>query len=318
VNFVTGCVYRSLVQEISYPGRQTSYSHQASAGVQRQFGTDMSLEVNYVFTGGRNEETAQQVNLTYNPATGGNYPFTNINTRAFPQWGAVDFELLEGWSNYHAADFTFTKRFSHRWQGSATYTLAQFKDSDPRRDQWYIGNDGLVARRPIGFPLAADMGGEYTEAGAYSGGGVGAAGDQRHRAVVNGVWDAGYGIQFSGIYFFGSGERRRTNFGSDLRDEGGTVGIIGAARLRRDGSLIPRAGLVGDPIHRVDVRLLKKFSFGGRRSFEGMIEAFNLLNHANYGSYVINESNANYGKPAANENLAYQPRMLQLGFRTTF
>lgn len=318
VNFVQGCVYRSLVQEISYPGRQTSYSHQASAGVQRQFGTDMSLEVNYVFTGGRNEETAQQVNLTYNPATGGNYPFTNINTRAFPQWGAVDFELLEGWSNYNAADFTFTKRFSHRWQGSATYTLAQFKDADPRRDQWYIGSNGLVARRPIGFPLAADMGGEYTEAGAYSGGGVGAAGDQRHRAVVNGVWDAGYGIQLSGIYFFGSGERRRTNFGSDLRDEGGTVGIIGAARLRRDGTIIPRAGLVGDPIHRVDVRLLKKFSLGGRRSFEGMIEAFNLFNHANYGSYTINESNANYGKPAANENLAYQPRMLQLGFRTTF
>jgi carboxypeptidase family protein/TonB-dependent receptor-like protein len=318
VNFVQGCVYRSLVQEISYPGRQTSYSHQASAGIQRQFGTDMSLEVNYVFTGGRNEETAQQVNLTYNPATGGNYPFTNINTRAFPQWGAVDFELLEGWSNYNAADFTFTKRFSHRWQGSATYTLAQFKDADPRRDQWYIGSNGLVARRPIGFALAPDMGGEYTEAGAYSGGGVGAAGDQRHRAVVNGVWDAGYGIQLSGIYFFGSGERRRTNFGSDLRDEGGTVGIIGAARLRRDGTIIPRAGLVGDPIHRVDVRLLKKFSLGGRRSFEGMIEAFNLFNHANYGSYTINESNANYGKPAANENLAYQPRMLQLGFRTTF
>ncbi|HEU5258252.1 MAG TPA: TonB-dependent receptor [Vicinamibacterales bacterium] len=318
VNFVQGCVYRSLVQEISYPGRQTSYSHQASAGIQRQFGTDMSLEVNYVFTGGRNEETAQQVNLTYNPATGGNYPFTNINTRAFPQWGAVDFELLEGWSNYNAADFTFTKRFSHRWQGSATYTLAQFKDADPRRDQWYIASDGLVARRPIGFPLAPDMGGEYTAAGAYSGGGVGAAGDQRHRAVVNGVWDAGYGFQLSGIYFFGSGERRRTNFGSDLRDEGGTVGIIGAARLRRDGSIIPRTGIVGDPIHRVDVRLLKKFPLGGRRSFEGMIEAFNLFNHANYGSYVINESNANYGKPAANENLAYQPRMLQLGFRTTF
>jgi hypothetical protein len=121
----------------------------------------------------------QQVNLTYNPATGGNYPFTNINTRAFPQWGAVDFESLEGWSNYNAADFTFTERFSHRWQGSATYTVAQFKDADTRRDQWSIGGDDLVARRPIGFPLAPDMGGEYTAAGAYSGGGVGAAGDQR-------------------------------------------------------------------------------------------------------------------------------------------
>jgi hypothetical protein len=45
---------------------------------------------------------------------------------------------------------------------------------------------------------------------------------------------------------------------------------------------------------------------------------FNLFNHANYGSYTINESNANYGQPAANTNLAYQPRMVQLGFRTTF
>ena len=318
VNFVPGCVYRSLVQEINYPGRQTSYSHQASAGIQRQFGTDTSLEVNYVFTGGRREETAQQVNLTYNPATGANYPFTSISTRAFPQWGAVDFELLEGYSNYNAADFTFTKRFSHRWQGSATYTLSQFKDSDPSRDQWYIGSDGLVARRPIGFALAPDMGGEYTQAGAYSGGGVGAAGDQRHRAVVNGIWDMGYGVQLSGIYFFGSGERRRTNFGSDLRDEGGTVGIIGAARLRRDGSIIPRTGIIGDQIHRVDLRLQKRFPLGGHRQFEGLVEVFNLLNHANYGSYTINESNANYGKPSANDNLAYQPRMLQLGFRTTF
>ena len=128
----------------------------------------------------------------------------------------------------------------------------------------------------------------------------------------------GYGVQLSGIYFFGSGERRRTNFGSDLRDEGGTVGIIGAARLRRDGTIIPRTGLVGDPIHRVDMRLQKRLSFGGRREVDGILEVFNLFNHANYGAYTINESNANFGKPAQNDNLAYQPRMIQLGFRTTF
>jgi hypothetical protein len=175
-----------------------------------------------------------------------------------------------------------------------------------------------VARRPIGFALAPDLGGEYTQAGAYSGGGVGAAGDQRHRAVFNGIWDVGYGVQLSGIYFYGSGERRRTNFGSDLRDEGGTVGIIGSARLRRDGTIIPRTGIVGDPIHRVDMRLQKRVPLGGHRQIEGLLEVFNLFNHANYGSYTINESNANYGKPASNDNLAYQPRMLQLGFRTTF
>jgi hypothetical protein len=59
-------------------------------------------------------------------------------------------------------------------------------------------------------------------------------------------------------------------------------------------------------------------ALGGHRQVEGILEVFNLFNHANYGSYTINESNANYGKPASNDNLAYQPRMVQLGFRTTF
>jgi len=318
VNFVKGCVYRSLTQEIDYPGRQTSYSHQASAGIQQQLGRDMSLEVNYIFTGGRREETAQNVNLTYDPATGANFPFTAVSTRAFPQWGGVNFELLEGRSNYNGADFTFTKRFNHKWQASATYTLSRFMDADPARDQWYIGSDGVVARRPIGFALAPDLGGEYSLASAYAGGGTAAGGDQRHRAVFNGIWDIGYGVQLSGVYFYGSGERRRTNFGSDIRDEGGTVGVVGSARYRKDGTIIARDGLVGDPLHRVDMRLQKGLRLGGHMQIEGLIEVFNLFNHANYGSYTINESNANYGKPSFNPNLAYQPRMLQIGFKTTF
>ena len=56
IKLVPGCAYRALNQEINYPGRETSYSHQASAGVQRQFGSTMSFEANYVYTGGRGEE----------------------------------------------------------------------------------------------------------------------------------------------------------------------------------------------------------------------------------------------------------------------
>jgi len=33
----------------------------------------------------------------------------------------------------------------------------------------------------------------------------------RQRAVVNGIWDIGQGVQVSGVYFFGSGERFRTS-----------------------------------------------------------------------------------------------------------
>jgi hypothetical protein len=66
------------------------------------------------------------------------------------------------------------------------------------------------------------------------------------------------------------------------------------------------------------MRLQKRLSFGDRVRLDGMFEVFNLLNHANYGSYTTNESNANYGKPSFNGNVAYQPRMMQLGFRVGF
>jgi len=317
INLVAGCVYRSLTQEINYPGRKTSYSHQVSAGIQRQLGNDMSVEVNYIFTGGRREESAQQINLAYNPATGANYPFTDISHRPFPQWGAVNFELLEGWSNYHGVDLTFTKRFSRHWQLTATTTRSWFRDSDPCRDQWYMGNDGIVARRPIGFPLARDLTCEYTFAGSTNGGGFAQGGDQRQRAILNGIWDIGRGVQLSGIYFYGSGERFRTVYGSDLRDEAGGSPVV-FQRYRRDGTIIPRAPLVGLPIHRVDMRLQKQLTISERVKVFGIFEVFNLFNHVNYGAYTTNENNANYGKPSFADNLAYQPRMLQLGFRTTF
>ena len=317
VNFVPGCVRRTLNQEINYPGRRTSYSQQVSAGIQHQLGDTMSFEANYVFTGGRLEENAVNANLSYNPATGANYPFTDISRRPFPEWGLVNFELLEGWSNYHAGDFTLTKRYSNRWQASATYTIASFKDAAPVRDQWYLGSNGVVARRPIGFPLAPDMGGEYGSAGSYLAGGFGQSGDQRHRAVLNGLWEVGAGVQVSGIYFFGSGERFATTTGVDRRNEG----IGGAApqlRLRADGSIVPRNGIVGKPLHRVDMRVQKRLPLVGRMTVDGLFEVFNLFNHANYGSYAVNESSTEFGKPSFNGNVAYQPRMLQLGFRLAF
>ena len=47
-------------------------------------------------------------------------------------------------------------------------------------------------------------------------------------------------------------------------------------------------------------------------------ELYNLFNHANYGSYTTQQSNAAYGRPAFNSNVAYQPRIVQLGFRLAF
>ena len=302
---VPGCLRRELTSEINHPWREGSYAHQASIGMQRQLGNVANVEANYVYTGGRGEENTYNVNLSYDPVTGVNYPFRDIGKRPFPEWGLVNVGFLEGYSNYHALETSFTKRFSSRWQASGTYTLAGFWDGTPPPPVIAIV-DGQLTRSALGFEVAKDLGGEYGLA----------AGDQRHRAVFSGIYEAPLGLQVSGMYFFGSGTRRTTTYGGDLRNAGGTA--VSEQRLRPDGTIVPRNGFVGDPIHRVDMRLQKKIALGANRSIAGVVEVFNLLNHENYGSYTTQESSASYGRPSFNSNLAYQARMLQLGFRLAF
>ena len=298
VNNVAGCLDRAAAEQAP----QAEYSHlthdwQSSIGFQRQIGADMAVEADYVYTRGRDEKVLQDnANITFNPATGVPYPFSNRATRAFPLWGVVGEQMFTGWSNYQGLQSVFTKRFSHRWQGSLTYTLSGLRDGDP------LPLSGITQ---VAFPVAPDMGGEYGLAVT----------DQRHRAVFNGIWQVGGGFQLSGVYFYGSGERYATSYGGDQRG----LGATGTARLRPNGTIVPRNNFVGKAVHRVDMRLQQSLKLGStRRSADVMLEVFNLFDRANYGSYTLQESSPRYGLPNASSNLAYAPRTLQLGFRLTF
>jgi hypothetical protein len=155
----------------------------------------------------------------------------------------------------------------------------------------------------VSFPVASDFGNEYTLAET----------DQRHRVVFNGIWQTPIGFQLSGVYFFGSGDRSQITAGDINRDIG-----EGPDRFRENGTIIPRNSFVGDPIHRVDLRLQQRIRLLGRLSIDGMLELFNAFDRANYGSYVLDESSAAFLDPAQNSNLAYAPRTVQLGFRVSF
>jgi len=309
-----GCYLRSVPNgvEIPFGPHDTSYSHMASIGIQRQFGPSVAWESNFVWTGGRKEERRENINLSYNPATGANYAFTDVSRRPFPEWGPVFAEIMEGRSNYYGWENSVTKRFSRNWQAQATYSLSTFYDDNgisnagitgPHIVTLHPGAGIATELRPLGFPVAVDLRPDYELAPT----------DQRHRATFNGIWDIGKGFQVSGLYFFGSGERMATNYGGDLRNTGG-----GTGRLRPDGAIAPRSALVGKPIQRVDTRLRKRLSIGEHVTIDGLLEVFNLFNHANYGSYTTSESNPAYGQPSFNSNVAYQPRIVQLGFRFAF
>ena len=324
--------------EIPVGDHPVSYSQMVSIGLQRELAANTGLDTNFVWTGGRSEERRQNLNSSINPATGANYTATGAATDVahlpFPSWGPIAGEIMNGRSNYYGWENTFTKRFSNRWQANATYTLSWFKDdggigalTGPYLTALDPNAKITTTLTPYSGQVAPDMGPLYQLA----------ASDQRHRATFNGIWDMGAGVQLSGVYFYGSGQRFDTTWGSDLRNTGGanfgiltpagtTAASLGAlcgcdvkGQVYQGQFLLDRAQLVGKPLHRVDMRLQKRISLGGRRNIDGLFEVFNLFNHANYGSYTTTFSNAaNYGKPSGNLATAYQPRILQLGFHLAF
>ena len=292
-----GCLTRGL-QELAPPPPydKVQNSWQTSLGFQRQIGAVAALEVDYVYNGSRNEKVIQEnVNVSFNPQTGEPLPYSNPATRPYPLMGIISVTPYMGWSNYHGVQTALTKRFSNNWQGSVTYTVGGLWNAIPRP---------MSGARIVDFPVPADLGDEYTLAET----------DQRHRLVFNGIWQPGFGFQVSGVYFYGSGERDQIEAGDVNRD----IGEWASQRYRENGTIIPRNTFVGDPIHRVDVRLQQRIPLVGRAAVDGILEVFNVFDRANFGSYTLDESSSNFGKPAQNANLAYAPRTLQLGFRVTF
>ena len=143
-----------------------------------------------------------------------------------------------------------------------------------------------------------DLGGEFTFDST----------DQRHRAVFNGIWQVGGGFQLSGLYFLLVGERAATNYGGDVRGFGGA----GSARLRPDGTIVPRNSFTQPARKRFDLRAQQRIPLPGRVAIDAIAEVFNLFNSPNF-TINTTESNAQFMRATSGQN-----RTAQFGFRLTF
>ena len=141
--FLTGDAGISLEQAFAAPKTTSGYiaheniyvpySNQMSVGIQQSVGQTMSFQVDYVVTDSLGEQQNWNHNLTYNAATGINYPYSTGNYqqyRRYPHWGNVSRAFSAGESLYKALETAFTKRFSGGWQAAVTYTWANFDDCD--------------------------------------------------------------------------------------------------------------------------------------------------------------------------------------------
>ena len=297
VNNVPGCL-RETIQELSIPEftKDLGKTWQTSAGMARQVGNTMSFEADYVYSQGRHEkDIIENINVTFNPATGGNYPFSDISRRAYPEFGLISAGVRTGWSSYHALQTAWTKRLSNRWQGSATYTLSGLWDAEA---------SPLSGLHSVPFPTSKDLGGEF----GFS------SNDLRHRAVFNGIWQVGRGFQMSGLYYLGVGERSATVYAGDLRVTGAGGGgqALRRQRLRPDGTIIPRNSFTQPARKRMDLRLQQRIPLPGRASIDGIAEVFNVFNSPNW-TLTTDESSRQYLQRTSGQN-----RTAQFGFRFTF
>ena len=93
------------------PSRHRSASSASSA-------TRCRFEADYVYSKGRDEkDVVDNINLTFNPATGANYPSSNRALRPYPDWGVVSMNTHLARSAYHGLQTGFTKRFSNQLAG---------------------------------------------------------------------------------------------------------------------------------------------------------------------------------------------------------
>ena len=292
-NNAKGCIQLAALELVMAPQyEKLAGNWQTSIGLQHQIGETIGVEADYIYNYSNHEKgIVDNINLTYNPATGVNYPFTPQATRFLPNWGYVSASVHLGKSSTQELRTSFTKRFSAHWQASGTYSLRYFWDAEP---------PPFSGPNPVPFATAPDLGGQWTLG----------AGDQRHRATLSGIWEIAHGFQVSALQYIGSGTRLSTTWGTDLRDINGNGGT---ERLRPDGTVIARNNLVGPAQNRTDLRAQQKIPLHSRLAVDAIAEVFNVFNRPNYTVGTQENQAQFYNQPVSGEY-----RTAQVGFRLTF
>jgi Carboxypeptidase regulatory-like domain/TonB dependent receptor-like, beta-barrel len=157
-----------------------------------------------------------------------------------------------------------------------------------------------------------------------------ASNDRRHQLVTSVVWRLPWGLQAAGLLQARSGLPWNVTTGSDnngdqsvndrpdlaLPDGDRTSKATYASNFSGRVGNLGRNANTGSSFFQVDLRL-SKFVRVQRYSFEGFIEAFNLLNRANLGLPNGTLTSASFGRPTGLASGA-TPRQVELGFRFNF
>jgi hypothetical protein len=305
----------------------TPWTGELSVGVQKELPFGVTASADYLHNRTHHDWTRADKNLVLDTNTGYN-EFTPGATPVpvRPNSYYNDIKTFETPSNvgsiYDALLVSVQERLSHGFTGAVAYTLAREKDNDNMGPFGYLGNP---------FNASTDWSNSLE--------------NQTNTLRVNGDYLWRYGVRLGGLYSFGSGSNQFITAGSSPTGLGGDT--LNLTYCGQDATNVEcnyltrlttynnpkynhldtlsgfdvtqRNNLVGRPVHRVDGSLGKDFTILDRFSTTVRVEAFNLLNHSNYGSYNPVIFSPAFGQPSSTSGtLSYSARMLQFSAHLHF
>ena len=319
--------YKQSIQAMA-PDVTTPWTGEVSIGVQKELPYKVTASADYLHNRTHHDWTRADKNLILDPNTG--YNEFVPGARPVPIRPDTtyynDIKTFETPKNvggiYDALLVSIQNRTTHGFTGSVAYTLARQKDNNIYGPFGYLNNP---------FNPSTDW--------------SNALGNQLHTLRVSGDYLWRYGIRLGGLYNYGSGANQMVYVGSSPTGLGGdtmnltycgqdatNVQCNYTSRLttynnpkynhldsRSGFDITQKNNLVGRPVHRVDASLGKDITIADRFTTTVRVEAFNLLNHSNYGSYNPVIFSPAFGHPSSTSGtLAYSARMLQFSAHLHF
>ena len=268
--------YAATVLSID-PGLEGAYAHHAAVGVDRELGANLALSANVVMVRGHNNLAS----IDYNPrvpSLGGPTRRPNdVNGVAGTSASILQYTSYgETW--YNGLAVSLNKRLHNGYQFLAAYTLSTAEDNTTDFASAFLPEQNGLGRNPAdpgGLPLGFDPSRERGPS----------VHDQRHRFVLSGLYQFPGALQVSAIVIAASGRPFTALAGVDLNGDG-DGGSFPTDRARTNpadpGSSVLRSSETMPKQITVDVRLSKRFTFGGRTALEALVEAFNVFNRTNF------------------------------------
>jgi len=276
-----------------------SYVQSYNFNIQQQFAGDMGLMVGYFGSKGTDLNIVRNYNQPINGVKP--YPALSANSPIFPgrPLSTILVQESDGNSTYNALWATATKRFAKGLQFDTSYTFSKSIDDNSRNNQGLVVQDSYNVRNDRGLS-------DY---------------DARHRWVLDGIYDLPFkgnrlveGWELSTIVQLQTGNPINfhttnasvTGLSATIRPSlAGTVQtgfapaptgnaanvlyLLNRSVIYDQGASFGNLGrnvIIGPGFSNIDFALVKNTKITERVTWQIRADAFDLLNHANYGQPV--------------------------------